>query len=545
MTRLLMKFACLAVLAGLVVLGAGSLSAHEDHDGDADDGASRNMKLVGFNDLQARSTYQPTLHKQGGRYYIYAGHHAYGAPGEGSAPPGTPPLPKVNNEENGTSIVDVTNPRHPKYVIHIPVPNGTGGGAQMVRVCDGIGANVGKVFMLRSYGNTAHEIWDVTMPSSPMGVRTVAGGNPVIGAGTGQPGALAGTHKSWWECDTGIAYVVGRRGNDTASGWKGGNHIFVFDLSNPSNPVFLRDWALDGQQPGGGPPPHFTTVPSIHGPISTGPNATTNPIYGTGATLDRVYFAYGTGSTGVMQIVDRTKLLPPPWGTGVTCGSAASSLLPTPCTDFKTAELGRWIMNPDNGAHTSFPIGKIPIQDFITDTGNTDLGTPRDIVFVTSEATANYCAGQVRHLSFTVDATDEGRPQSIATYQVSAASGRFCDRGGRFGPHATNEEFGGPFYQKLVFTSQFNAGVRVTDVRDPYNLKEAAFFIPAVNANTDLRCGPFQGNPNKCVQAVQTNNVASDDRGFVYIVDRADSGMHVLRLTGEAARIAGLNGDDD
>ena len=45
--------------------------------------------------------------------------------------------------------------------------------------------------------------------------------------------------------------------------------------------------------------------------------------------------------------------------------------------------------------------------------------------------------------------------------------------------------------------------------------------------------------------AVQTNNVASDDRGFVYIVDRADSGMHVLRLTGEAARIAGLNGDDD
>jgi len=33
------------------------------------------MKLVGFNDLQARSTYQPTLHKQRGRYYIFAGQH--------------------------------------------------------------------------------------------------------------------------------------------------------------------------------------------------------------------------------------------------------------------------------------------------------------------------------------------------------------------------------------------------------------------------------------------------------------------------------------
>ena len=538
MARFPVNCISLSVVASLLVFGAGRVVA-----GDDDDQQSKNMKLVGFNDLQARSTYQPTLHKQGGRYYIYAGHHAYAGPGEGLAPPGTPPLPKVNNEENGTSIVDVTNPRHPKYVNHIPVPNGTGGGAQMVRVCDGIGANVGKVFMLRSYGNTAHEIWDVTNPGSPVGVRTVAGGNAVIGAGPGQPGALAGTHKNWWECDTGIAYVVGRRGNDTASGWRAGNHIFIFNLSNPATPVFLRDWALDGQQPGGVVPPHFTAVPSIHGPISTGPAG--GAIAATGATADRVYFAYGTGSNGVMQIVDRTRLLPAPWGTGVTCGSAASSQLPIPCTDYKTAELGRWIMNPDNGAHTSFPIGKITVQDFVTDTGNPDLGTVRDIVFVTSEATANYCAGQVRHLSFTVDTTDEGRPQSIATYQVSAASGRFCDRGGRFGPHATNEEFGPPFYQKLVFTSQFNAGVRVTDVRDPYNLKEAAFFIPAVNANTDLRCGPFQGNPNKCVQAVQTNNVATDDRGFVYIVDRADSGMHVLRLTGDAARIAGLNGDDD
>jgi hypothetical protein len=202
-------------------------------------------------------------------------------------------------------------------------------------------------------------------------------------------------------------------------------------------------------------------------------------------------------------------------------------------------------MNSDNGAHTSFPLGKIPIQDFITDTGNPDLGTPRDIVFVTSEATANYCAGQVRHLSTTVDVNEGGKPQSIATYQVSAASGRFCDRGGRFGPHATNEEFGGPFYQKLVFTSQFNAGVRVTDVRDPYNLKEAAFFIPAVTTATDLRCGPFKGNPNVCVQAIQTNNVATDDRGNIFIVDRADTGMHILRLTGQAAKIVGLGGDDD
>ena len=540
----------LAAAIGLsFTVGAGRADARSDREDDQfRDAEHKDVKLVGFNDLQNRSTYQPTLHKQGGRYIIYAGHHTLGAPGEGQAPRGTPALPSFNpltgkNEENGTAIVDVTDARHPTQLFHIPVSNGSGGGAQMVRVCDGIGANAGKVFMLRSYASAAHEIWDVTNPSSPVGVRTVAGGNPVIGAQTGAPGALAGTHKSWWECDTGIAYIVGRRGNDTAQGWKSGNHIFIYDLSNPATPVFLRDWALDGQQPGGVTPPHFTSVPTIHGPISTGPNAASNPIAGTGATLDRVYFAYGTGSNGVMQIVDRSKLLPAPFGTAVACGSAQSSLAPVPCTDFKIPELGRWPMNPDNGAHTSFPIGKITVPDFVTDTGN-DIGTVRDIVFVTSEATANFCANQVRHLTHTVDVTSEGRPQSIATFQVPAASGDFCDRGGRFGPHASNEEFGPPFYQKLVFVSEFNAGVRAVDVRDPYNPKEAAFFIPAITAATDLRCGPFKGNPNVCVQAIQTNNVATDDRGNIFIVDRADTGMHVLRLTGPAAEIAGLKDDE-
>ncbi len=506
---------------------------------------SHDMKLVGTNDLQSRSTYQPTVHKYSfGRYILFAGHHALGLQGEGNLP-NAKLLPSLNpltgqNELNGTSIIDVSNPRHPKYLFHLPVPNappnGQGGGAQMVRVCDGSTLPIGnsKVYMLRSYANSAHEIWDVTDPKNPVGVRTVVGGNPVIGAQTGTAGALAGTHKSWWECDTGLAYIVGSRGNDTTEGWRTGNHIFIFDLSDPAKPVFLRDWALDGQQPGGVIPPHFTAVPSIHGPISTGPAG--RAIALAGATAERVYFAYGTGSNGVMQIVDRTKLLPPSFGgTGVTCGSISSTLTPPACTDFTTAELGRLIMNPDNGAHTSFPIGKITVPDFVTDTGN-DTNTVRDIVVVTSEATANFCTS-FRHLTVLTDVTNEGKPQSIATAQVPASEGNFCDTAGRFGPHATNEEFGPPFYQKIVFVSYFNAGVRAFDIRDPYNPQDVAHFIPAVTANTDFRCGPYQGNPKLCAPVIQTNNVATDDRGYIYIVDRADTGLHILQLTGDAKKI--------
>ena len=504
-------------------------------------GSSHNMSLVGTNDLQARSTYQPTLHKYPhNRYILFTGHHALALQGEGLLP-NAQPLPSLNpltgkNELNGTSIVDVSDPRHPKYLFHLPVPDGVNGGAQMVRVCDGgtLPIHDNKIYMLRTYANSAHEIWDVTNPSNPVGVRTVAGGNPVIGAQTGAPGALAGTHKSWWECDTGIAYIVGRRGNDTGDGWRAGNHIFIFDLSNPASPVFLRDWALDGQQPGGVIPPHFTAVPSIHGPISTGPDGGAFEL--AGATGNRVYFAYGTGSNGVMQVVDRSSLLPPPFGSGVKCGSTSSTLTSPACTDFHTAELGRLIMNPDNGAHTSWPLGKIIVPDFVTDTGNDNSNTTRDIVVVTSEATAQFCS-EFRHLTFMTDVSTEGRPQSIATAEVLASEGRFCDRGGRFGPHATNEEFGPPFYQKIVFISYFNAGVRAFDVRDPYNPQDVASFIPAVTANTDYRCGPYQGNPNVCRRVVQTNNVATDDRGYIYIVDRANTGLHVLRLEGEAKEI--------
>jgi len=237
-------------LAFALLIGMGFASgARAD---DAQTASSLNMRLVGTNDLQARSTYQPTLHKYPhNRYILFAGHHALAKQGEGLLPNGQL-LPSFNpltgkNELNGTSIVDVTNPWNPQYLFHLPVADGQAGGAQMVRVCDGntLPIQDGKIYMLRTYANSAHEIWDVTNPSNPVGVRTIAGGNPVIGAQTGAPGALAGTHKSWWECDTGIAYIVGRRGNDTADGWGPGNHIFIFDLSNPANPVYLRDWALN------------------------------------------------------------------------------------------------------------------------------------------------------------------------------------------------------------------------------------------------------------------------------------------------------------
>jgi hypothetical protein len=42
----------------------------------------------------------------------------------------------------------------------------------------------------------------------------------------------------------------------------------------------------------------------------------------------------------------------------------------------------------------------------------------------------------------------------------------------------------------------------------------------------------------RCKTAIQTNNVDVDDRGYVYIVDRANTGLHILELSGPARKVA-------
>ncbi len=444
-----------------------------------------NMRLVGYSDLQGRSAYQPTIHQQGDRWIAYIGHHG-----------GTDAVPMPMNtltgkpENNGTSIVDVTDPAHPKYLRHIPGAPGTyeAGGAQMVRVCDGKnlkGGDPKAYYMLRGFGGQAHEIWNVSDPANPVQIARLDG--------------LKDTHKSWWECDTGIAYLV-----SGAPDWRTRRMTQVYDLNDPAHPRKIRDFGLPGQEPGA-----TGAVPTeLHGPISTGPQG------------NRIFFGYGTNKGGIIQIVDREKLLK---------GPAA----PTP-ENLRTPEVGRLTMSAWNGAHTTFPMLGMPIAEFAHD----KEGSKRDILMIVDEAILNEC-NEPRQMVWFADITVESRPTMISTYTVPEASGNFCQRGGRFGSHSSNESMDPVFYKKMAFIAWFNAGVRALDVRDPYHPKEVGYFIPAITDKTDKRCVKVNGQ-DRCKVAIQTNNVETDSRGYIYIVDRANTGMHILELTGPARQVAGL-----
>ncbi|MCX7141819.1 MAG: hypothetical protein NT123_12195 [Proteobacteria bacterium] len=344
-----------------------------------------NMELVGHHDLQGRSAYQPVVHAQGGRWIAYIGLH------------GGTQLNTLTrqNEASGTAILDVSDPKQPRLLAHIP--GSPGGGAQMVRVCNGSElprADKNKVYLLRPYGNSAQEVWDVTDPAAPRLVSKVAAG-------------LQGTHKNWWD--------------------------------------------------------------------------------------------YGTSSYGILQIVDRKKLL-----QGPKEPTTENLLYP---------QVGRLDLGPDAGAHTAFPL-----------LGMGGAGEKsRDYVVVTAESLADACR-EPRQKAWFVDVGDEVRPRIAANWTVDEASGNFCARSGRFGTHSSNESFAPVYYRRVVFFAHFNAGVRAVDVRDPLHPREAAYYVPESNANAG--------------GAILTNNVEVDDRGYVYITDRAGNGLHILELTGPARAIA-------
>jgi hypothetical protein len=128
------------------------------------------------------------------------------------------------------------------------------------------------------------------------------------------------------------------------------------------------------------------------------------------------------------------------------------------------------------------------------------------------------------------------KPFNMSTWFVPEEPGDYCNKGGRFGPHAAQDSFNPAFHGKILTVAYFNAGLRVVDMRDPFHPREVGYYIPAATDRTGEICAEVRGQ-EICRRAIQTNNNDIDDRALVYALDRSGTGLHIIELTGEAREI--------
>ena len=173
-------------------------------------------------------------------------------------------------DKGGTTIYDVSNPRVPRQLSHIPVPEGWH--SHKVRVSDGIMVvnheKLGQAGDLDFRGGLG--IYDVADPANPRLISKWRTGG-------------RGVHR--FDFDGRYAYI-----SPTADGYIG-NFVMILDLIDPVNPVEVGRWWIPGQWQAGGEeyPWHDYVTPRCHHPLRRG---------------DRLYVSYWHHGLFILDISD-------------------------------------------------------------------------------------------------------------------------------------------------------------------------------------------------------------------------------------------------
>jgi hypothetical protein len=121
--------------------------------------------------------------------------------------------------------------------------------------------------------------------------------------------------------------------------------------------------------------------------------------------------------------------------------------------------------------------------------------------------------GRAHACILTFDVSDFANIKPLGQFQVSELDSPFSRTpGARFGAHQFCERVSG----NLVHAVWFGGGLRIIDVADPESPREVGHFIPE----------PVTGR-----SAPQSNDVALDPRGLIYVVDRL-VGFDVVEFEG-------------
>ena len=257
-----------------------------------------------------------------------------------------------------------------------------------------------------------------------------------------------------------------------------GNIMVVLDVSDPARPKDVGKWWQPGQKEG---EPKSAGPQGFHGPVNMSPD-------GKWATLPY------TPDLVNLDMSDPTN----------------------------PKLLGR--------VHFTDPFASVGIQSVHTVLPVWD----RKLAIVSSEAQKSDCKDFGMNFAGVVDNSDPTKPQLISIFPTpeppkNAPYQDFCDKGGRFGPHNTNQEIHNPAVQppgNLIYWAYFNAGLRVFDISKPRVVKEVGYYMPPERPNLPEH-GGAHGSPINW-----SEELAIDTRGNIYMNDDK-WGTFVLRYTGK------------
>ncbi|MGQ0663026.1 MAG: RNA polymerase subunit sigma-70 [Pseudomonadota bacterium] len=109
------------------------------------------------------------------------------------------------------------------------------------------------------------------------------------------------------------------------------------------------------------------------------------------------------------------------------------------------------------------------------------------------------------------DVGDLGGIRPLSMFHLSEMDSPWSRAPGRFGAHQFQEHF----KDTLVYATWFSGGLRIVDIADPFRPREVGHFIPEP-------CG---------FPAPQSNDVDVDARGLIYLLDR-NAGFDILEFAG-------------
>jgi hypothetical protein len=188
--------------------------------------SARNVRVVGYSDVEGRPPFKLAIQEVGGRWYLYMGHLWH----------------------RGWTIMDVTDPSRPSVVNFIPGPANTWTiqmevfAGKMITALERMPPSWG--------GDPAQPfdegvlLWDLADPASPRLLGQFRTG----GSGTHRNGYFGGRY---------VHLAAGMPGYS-------GNIYVIIDIADPAHPVEAGRWWVPGQHVAGGETPRAGV--SVHGP---------------------------------------------------------------------------------------------------------------------------------------------------------------------------------------------------------------------------------------------------------------------------------------